>query len=246
MATKYVRPFYKYYSWKSTVAKKLFNEPNILTTMQQSSCISQTELYKIGALLLPTSNPTNKFKKTLFFALCFNYDLHSVTNLLLLYYSMGCRDLKGVWEVDEMWAGYNFILFYMSAIPYLIVMGTGWALQAMAPENQLILTVAIVTTIPNIFVTLYTCFTCMFLKLHSSEIRLKDRHIMHSWNCIKSFALIIQMLAGVIEVGGAVLFLLADYTGLSDSIRTIGHAAGLIGIMTSCCCFFLLPFSPDM
>ena len=192
---------------------------------------------------------TNNLKKnTLFSVLCFNYYLDSitkVTNLLLLYYSMGCRDLKDVWEADEMWAGYNFILFYMSAIPYLIVMGTGWALQIMAPENQLILVAALVTTTPIIFVTLYTCFACVFLKLNSSDIRLKNRHIMHSWNCIKSFALIIQMLAGVIEVGGAVLFLVAAYTGLSDSIRSIGHVAGLIGIMTSCCCFFLLPFSPD-
>ena len=64
---------------------------------------------------------------------------------------MGCCDLKDVWEADEMWAGYNFILFYMSTIPYLIVMGTGWALQIRAPENQLILTAAIVTTIPIFF-----------------------------------------------------------------------------------------------
>ena len=158
---------------------------------------------------------------------------------------MGCCDLKDVWEADEMWAGYNFILFYMSTIPYLIVMGTGWALQIRAPENQLILAAAIVTTIPIIFVTLYTCFACVFFKLYSSDIRLKDRHIIHSWNCMKSFALIIQMVAAITEVGGAVLFLVAGYTEQSDSIRSIGHVAGMIGIMTSCCCFFLLPFSPD-
>ena len=54
--------------------------------------------------------------------LCFVLLRDSITNLLLLYYSMVCRDLKAVWEADEMWAGYNFILFYTSAIPYLIVM----------------------------------------------------------------------------------------------------------------------------
>ena len=137
----------------------------------------------------------------------------------------------------------NFILFSMSTIPYLIVMGIGWALQIRAPENQFILAAAIVTTIPIIFVTLYTCFTCVFLKLYSSDIRLKDRHIIHSWNCIKSFALIIQMVAAIIEV--AVLFLVAGYTEQSGSIHSIGHVAGMIGIMTSCCCFFLLLFSPD-
>ena len=195
--------------------------------------------------------------------MCFNYyyyldsvtkvtNLHSitdsatkVTNLHSVYYSMGCCDLKDVWEADEMWAGYNFILFYMSTIPYLIVMGTGWVLQIRAPENQLILAAAIVTTIPIIFVTLYTCFTCVFLKLYSSDIHLKDRHIIHSWNCIKSFTLIIQMLAAITEVGGAVLLLVAGYTEQSGSIRSIGHVAGMTGIMTSCCCFFLLPFSPD-
>ena len=95
---------------------------------------------------------------------------------------------------------------------------------------------------PDSFVTLYTCFTCVFLKLHYSDIRLKDRHIIHSWNCIKSFALIIQMVAAITEVGGAVLFLVAGYTEQSGSIRSIGHVAGMIGIR---CCFFLLPFSPD-
>ena len=124
-------------------------------------------------------------------------------------------------------------------------MGTGWALQIRAPENQLILAAAIVTTIPIIFVTLYTCFACVFLKLYSSDIRLKDRHIIHSWNCIKSFTLIIQMVAAITEVGGAVLFLVAGYTEQSGSIHSIEHVAGMIGIMTSCCCIFLLPFSPD-
>ena len=113
------------------------------------------------------------------------------------------------------------------------------------PKINLILTAAIVTTIPIVFVTLYTCFTCVFLKLYSSDIRLKDRHIIHSWNCIKSFALIIQMVAAITEVGGAVLFLVAGYTEQSGSIRSIGHVAGMISIMTSCCCFFLLPFFPD-
>ena len=102
---------------------------------------------------------------------------------------MGCCDLEDVWEANEMWAGYNFILSYMSTIPYLIVMGNGWVLQIRAPENQLILTAAIVTTIPIICIALYTCFACVFLKLYSSDIRLKDHHIIHSWNCIKSFTL---------------------------------------------------------
>ena len=53
------------------------------------------------------------------------------------------------------------------------------------------------------------------------------------------------MVAAIIEVGGAVLFLVAGYTEQNGSIRSIGHVAGMIGIMTSCCCFFLLPFSPD-
>ena len=193
---------------------------------------------------------TNKFKKTLFFALCFNYYLDSVTkvtNLHSLYYNMGSCDLKDVWEADEMWAGYNFILFYMSTIPYLIVMGTGWALQIRAPENQLILTAAIVTTIPIIFVTLYTCFACVFLKLYSSDIRLKDRYSYYTFLELykRSFTLIIQMVAAITEVGGAVLFLVAGYTEQSGSIHSIGHVAGMIGIITSCCCFFLLPFSPD-
>ena len=144
--------------------------------------------------------------------LCFVLLRDSITNLLLLYYSMGCRDLKAVGEADEMWASYNFILFYMSAIPYLIVMGTSWAYQTMVPENQLILAAAIVTTIPIILVTLYTFFACIFLKLHVSDILLKDRHIIHSWNHIKSSALIIQMLAAVIEVVGVVLFAAAVYT----------------------------------
>ena len=125
---------------------------------------------------------------------------------------MVCRDLKAIWEDDEIWAGNNFILFYMSAIPCFIVMGTSWAYQTMVPENQLILAAAIVTTIPIILVTLYTCFACVFLKSHSSDILLKDHHIIHSWNHIKSSGLIIQMLAAVIEVVGVVLFATAIYT----------------------------------
>ena len=64
-----------------------------------------------------------------------NQNMVEVAKMLLqcnqssfIHYSMGCCDLKDVLEADEMWAGYNFILFYMSTIPYLIVMGTGWAL----------------------------------------------------------------------------------------------------------------------
>ena len=126
---------------------------------------------------------------------------------------------------------------------------SSWALVGPSKSGllkiNLILTATIITTIPIIFVTLYTCFACVFLKLHYFDIHLNNRHIIHSWNCIKSFALIIQMVAAITEVGGAVLFLVAGYTEWSGSIRSIGHVAGMIGIMTSCCCFFLLPFSPD-
>ena len=73
---------------------------------------------------------------SLYYRLCYQGNqssfIHSLQHGLL--WSERC--LKDVWEADEMWAGYNFILFYMSTIPYLIVMGTGWALQIRAPENQ--------------------------------------------------------------------------------------------------------------
>lgn len=130
------------------------------------------------------------------------------------------------------------IAICISAICYAIVMGVGWTLQRMVPNEQLIFIAAILTTVPIVFTASYLLFTFRFLESCSFDTCLKD--------CTKTFVFITELLAGILEIGGGVLFMVASVNLRNQSnVLAFGISAGVFAIIsgTACICAqFLLCF----
>ena len=127
------------------------------------------------------------------------------------------------------------IAICISAICYAIVMGVGWTLQSMVPDEQLILTAAILTTVPIVCTASYLLFTIRFLESCSFDTRLKD--------FTKTFVFITELLAGILEIGGGVLFMVAS-VNLRNHLA-FGISAGVFAIISGIACIcaqFLLCF----
>ena len=130
------------------------------------------------------------------------------------------------------------IAICISAICYAIVMGVGWALQRMVPNEQLILAAAILTTLPIVFTASYLLFTLKFLQSCSFDTRLKDY--------AKIFVFITELLAGILEIVGGVLFMAAGVDLRNQSnVLAFGISAGVFAIISGVACIcaqFLLCF----
>ena len=133
------------------------------------------------------------------------------------------------------------IAICISAICYAIVMGVGWTLQRMVPNEQLILTAAILTTVPIVCTASYLLFTIRFLESCSFDTRLKD--------FTKTFVFITELLAGIMEIGGGVLFMVASVNLRNQStggnVLAFGISAGVFAIISGVACIcaqFLLCF----
>ena len=128
------------------------------------------------------------------------------------------------------------ITICISAICYAIVMGVGWTLQRMVPDEQLITTGAILTTIPIVFTASYLLFTLRFLESCSVDTCLKD--------CTKTFVFITELLAGILEIGGGVLFMVGSVNLRNqENVLAFGISAGVFAIISGLACicaqFFL-------
>ena len=127
------------------------------------------------------------------------------------------------------------IAICISAICYAIVTGVGWTLQRMVPDEQLIFIAAILTTVPIVFTASYLLFTFRFLESCSFDTCLKD--------CTKTFVFITELLAGILEIGGGVLFMVAS-VNLRNHLA-FGISAGVFAIISGIACIcaqFLLCF----
>ena len=125
------------------------------------------------------------------------------------------------------------ITICISAICYAIVMGVGWTLQRMVPDEQLITTGAILTTIPIVFTASYLLFTLRFLESCSVDTRLKD------WT--KTVVFIAQLLAGILEIVGGILLMVGSVN--QANVLAFGIPAGVFAIISGLACicaqFFL-------
>ena len=128
------------------------------------------------------------------------------------------------------------IAICISTICYAIVMGVGWSLQRMIPDEPLITSAAILTTIPIVFTASYLLFTLRFLESCSFDTRLKD--------CTKIVVFIAQLLAGILEIVGGVLFMDGSVSLRNqDNVLALGISAGVFAIISGLACicaqFFL-------
>ena len=121
------------------------------------------------------------------------------------------------------------ITICISAICYAIVMGVGWTLQRMVPNEQLIFIAAILTTIPIVFTASYLLFTFRFLESCSFDTCLKD--------CTKTFVFITELLAGILEIGGGVLFMVGSVNLRNrENVLAFGISAGVFAIISGLAC----------
>ena len=128
------------------------------------------------------------------------------------------------------------IAICISTICYAIVMGVGWSLQRMIPDETLITSAAILTTIPIVLTASYLLFTLRFLESCSFDTRLKD--------CTKIVVFIAQVLAGILEIVGGVLFMDGSVSLRNqDNVLAFGISAGVFAIISGLACicaqFFL-------
>ena len=150
-----------------------------------------------------------------------------VTNLFL-YYSMDNSNRGFHRQMFSRTC--TVILFVISAVCYAIAIGVGWAFQSMAPGNNLILAAAIVTTIPIILMTVFISFACMYHK--SCSFDTVYMYILKE--CMKCPVFTIGTLAGLTEIAGAVLFVVAGVNNLD--VLAFGVSAGVFGIISGFTC----------
>ena len=173
---------------------------------------------------------------------CFSFTLafHAVkekqyitlNGILFFLYSMECKRKVRL----TFFGSGTAITICISAICYAIVMGVGWTLQRMVPDEQLIFIAAILTTIPIVFTASYLLFTFRFLESCSVDTCLKD--------CTKTFVFITQLLAGILEIGGGVLFMVGSVNLRNqENVLAFGISAGVFAIISGLACicaqFFL-------
>ena len=121
------------------------------------------------------------------------------------------------------------IAICISTICYAIVMGVGWTLQEMHSDEPLIIIAAILTTIPIVFTASYLLLTLRFLESCSFDTRLKD--------CTKTVVFIAQLLAGILEIGGGILFMVGSVNLRSrDNVLAFGITAGVFAIISGLAC----------
>ena len=125
---------------------------------------------------------------------------------LLLYYSMGCCDLS---DGQRKCARRSSpVLFAIFVVCYGIVMGVGWYLWWANQDNSLILTAAIVSSIPGLGIISYFC-SAITIKFDCCE----------EHSLIKCGIFTIEASAGLLQIVGAALFIYAVVTSsaLSES-----------------------------
>ena len=154
--------------------------------------------------------------------------LHYHGNNLFLHYSMDISDWK--FQHQTFFATCSIILAVISAVCYAIAIGVGWAFQSMAPENELILAAAVVTTIPSILMTAFIFCACIFRK--SCSFDTVYMYILKE--CMKCPVFTIGMVAGLTEITGAVLFVVAGIN--NPDILAFGVSAGVFGIISGLTC----------
>ena len=155
------------------------------------------------------------------------YFITMVTNLFL-YYSM--ENSNRGFHRQTFFRTCTVILFVISAVCCAITIGVGWALQTMAPGNDLILAAAILTTVPIIFVTVFIPFACIYRKTCSFDAV----HMYILRECMKCPVFTIGTLAGLTETTGAVLFVVAGVN--NPDVLAFGVSAGVFGIISGLTC----------
>jgi len=121
----------------------------------------------------------------------------------------------------------GIISFIFSFVAYVIVIGVGWALnQQIYTGNSLILGSCIVTTIPVLAVLGY-CFTLLQCGDDSKVTAAAGL-------C----ALVTVIIAGVFEVIGAIMFIVAGVQLKDESSQALsyGVTAGVFGLIAGICC----------
>ena len=119
----------------------------------------------------------------------------------------------------------------------IIMMAFGWTLFAMTPhENQLVYAAVITSSIPAYTVILYFFYICAYT----------DCKNWFRTQSVLRCLLGIEMVAGVIEFVGGILFIAASATLNDPNIFGYGVSAGVFGIIAgvtnilsrSCCCAY--------
>ena len=123
------------------------------------------------------------------------------------------------------------VMFIISFTCYAVVMGVGWSLQQMLPMAVPLVTVAaIVSSIPALAVAAYIWLLCVFNKSCDEG----------GFFCL----FIVEMLAGVIEIIGGILFIAAGATTNDPTVLARGVPAGVFALIAGvtyivCQAFFL-------
>ena len=124
---------------------------------------------------------------------------------------MGCEGDK-----TKCACGLSAVLLVISWVCWVIMVSNGWKLYAMVyPENQLVYAAAIISSIPFYAVALHFLCICPFGKSYLES------------NGVLGCLLVFEMLAGVTEIVGGIMFITAT---LNDP-NVYGVSAGIFGII---------------
>ena len=111
----------------------------------------------------------------------------------------------------------GFATFVISFCAYVITVGVGWSLnQDVLPDKSLIMGAAIVTTIP-VFAVMATCLLALWVGGENRAVGACAR-------C----SLLIILLAGVFEIVGGILFIVAGAT-LKDENSNMVYLQEFLG-----------------
>ena len=154
-----------------------------------------------------------------------------VIHLLLLYYSM--RRTLACTVV-------GVVLFIISLMCHVIVMGVGWALYL---RHALSGCALVQSTVSVVFVALYLNYALMYC----TDITAWSE----TGKAIVTCLAVLEMFAGFIQILAAIQFIYAGFTFVGPNVFAYGVSAGVCGIIGGCAgfcsqvCFCTLLCTPN-
>lgn len=132
------------------------------------------------------------------------------------------------------------VMFIISTVCYIIALSVGWSLaKDVYPNDQLIGTAATVITVPlySLVAIMILYFICIYIAVCCCPtVDLESKTINSGYCCTTVTLVLFEMLAGLFEIAGAVIFIVAAAKIGDPKVLAFGISAGVFGLLAGCSC----------
>ena len=129
------------------------------------------------------------------------------------------------------------VMFAISTVCYIIALSVGWTLaKDIHPHDHLLFTAAMVITVPlySVVVVIILGVACARAAGCTCSKKEEEEVISVASACLFVTLVLLEMLAGLFEVAGAVIFIVAAVNIGDYRVLAFGISAGVFGIFAGC------------